>query len=44
MTFEALRQLLADTKELVLLEAWETQDQRPDQKDVAWWNVIGRRI
>ena len=44
MTFEALRQLLADTKELVLLEAWETQDQRLDQKDVAWWNVIGGRI
>lgn len=44
MTLEALQQLIADTGDLVLLNAWETQDQRPDRKEGSWWNFVAHRI
>jgi SAM-dependent methyltransferase len=43
MTLEKLQHLVDRTNGLVLLEAWETQDQRPGRKQESWWNVIGRK-
>lgn len=43
MTRDSLQELVERTAGLILLEAWETQDQRPDRKDESWWNFIGRK-
>lgn len=41
MTLEGIHQLIDDTNTLVLLDAWQTIDQRPDRKDESWWNMLG---
>lgn len=43
MTLAAFQHLVSHTGNLVLLDTWETQDQRPDRKDDIWCNFIARR-